>query len=269
MLRPRHGRWLVLTGAFLLQGCPQLLDDEFLSTAPSPSSSGPAPCTGACGVEVPPVPEPTDAGTPTPPPPPKPKPPKPPPSPDASVPPEPPPGPGEAPACWTVALNDSTHIADNNCLDIHGWNSAVVDEEDGDTSVTRTYADGKVCLAGQLDSEGWGMVYNLTFANDEPWNAATRGVSGLKIDVSGPNPPPQVEVIYTMDYTVDGNRDYCRALEPFVTATVPFASTHPGCSTSADSGTPDISALTHLRLHFPPGNSVRPFDFCLSISGAP
>jgi hypothetical protein len=168
------------------------------------------------------------------------------------------------PSCWTVVLNDSTQIADNNCLDIHGWNSAVVDEEDGDTSVTVSYREGQVCLTGQLDSEGWGMVYNFTFADDATWNAESRGVSGIELDVSGPTPLPEVEVIYT----VNGNQDFCHILEPFVTTSVPFSSAHPNCATSATGATPNVTALTHLRLHFPVGDTNRPYDFCLGIRGA-
>lgn len=159
-------------------------------------------------------------------------------------------------------MSANTHAASSNCLDIFGWNSSVVDEEDGNTTVTRSYSDGKVCFAGQLDSEGWGMVYNFTFADDATWNASTRGVSGMRLEVSGPNPPANVEVIYT----VNGNQDFCHALEPFVTSDVPFASAHPGCSTTG--ATPNVAALTHLRLHFPVGATSRPFDFCLGISGA-
>lgn len=160
-------------------------------------------------------------------------------------------------------MSDSTHIAANNCLDIFGWNSAVVDE-DTDSTVTRTYADGKVCFTGQLDDEGWGMVYNFTFADDATWNASTRGVSGMELEVSGPNPPPRVEVIYT----VNGNQDFCRAVEPLVTTTVPFSSTHPDCSTNTAAATPNVAALTHLRLHFPVGSDTRAFDFCVGLRGA-
>jgi hypothetical protein len=160
-----------------------------------------------------------------------------------------------------VTLSGSTQGAASNCLDIHGWNASIVDEEDGDTSVTRSYRDGKVCFVGQLDSEGWGMVYNFTFADEETWNASTRGVSGMKLEVSGPNPPERVEVIYT----VNGNEDFCHALEPFVTSSVPFSSAHPDCA--ANGATPNVTALTHLRLHLPVGDTPRPFDFCLGISG--
>jgi hypothetical protein len=256
IVRSTHGRWLALTGSFLLQGCPQLLDDDFLP-GPAPSNSGSAPCVGeGCGVESPGLPGPPDAGGP----PALPPPPPPPPGGDAG----PDAGATDVPSCWTVPLNDSTHIATNNCLDIFGWNSAVVDEDDGSTSVTRSYSDGKVCLSGQLDDEGWGMVYNFTFADDAAWNASTRGVSGMELEVSGPNPPTRVEVIYT----VNGNQDFCRAVEPFVTTIVPFAETHPDCSTNAGAATPDVTALTHLRLHFPVGTATRPYDFCLELRGA-
>lgn len=33
----------------------------------------------------------------------------------------------EGPACWVVQLNDTTHIADNNCLGIRGWNDVETD----------------------------------------------------------------------------------------------------------------------------------------------
>ncbi|MET0414298.1 MAG: hypothetical protein ABW217_23505 [Polyangiaceae bacterium] len=253
-----HGRWLALTGAFLLQGCPQLLDDNFLP-APAPSGSGPAPCVGErCDVEIPPLPGARDAGGPPAPPP------RPPPGTrgdDASVPLDA--GATAVPSCWTVLLNDSTHSAANNCLDIFGWNNAVVDEDTA-SSVTRTYADGKVCLSGQLDDEGWGMVYNFTFADDAAWNPSARGVSGIELEVSGPNPPASAEVIYT----VNGNQDFCRAVEPFVTTTVPFSSTHPDCSTNAAAATPNVAALTHLRLHLPVGTTPRAYDFCLGLRGA-
>jgi hypothetical protein len=263
-MRSRHGRWLGLS-ALLLQGCPQLLDDDFSMAAPD---GGLEPCKGPrCAKEAPggnqPAPTaPTDGGTrraPTP-------------APSPSMPMSPgdaaapslDAGPSAAPSCWTVALNASTHTTASNCLDIHGWNSAVVDETTA-TTLTTSYANGKVCFEGALATQGWGIVYNFTFADTATWNAATRGVAGLDLEVTGSTPPPKLEVIYT----VNGNQDFCRELQPVVSANVPFSSTHPDCSTNAASPVPDPTALTHLRLHFPVAATTRPFDFCLGIRAAP
>ena len=261
-MRSNHGRWLGL-GALLLQGCPQLLKDDFSMAAPD---GGHEPCKGPrCATET------HGSVTSSPAPPPD----------GGSAPPPPrtpgmPASPGDAatsppdatataaPSCWALALNASTHTTASNCLDIHGWNSAVVDET-SETTLTTSYANGKVCLQGQLATEGWGIVYNLTFADTAPWDAATHGVSGFELEVSGPTAPPKVEVIYT----VNGNQDFCRELQPVVSATVPFSSTHPDCSTAPAAAAPDRTALTHLRLHFPVSASARAFDFCLGIRAAP
>jgi hypothetical protein len=132
-----------------------------------------------------------------------------------------------------------------------------------DTTIDVSYAGGRVCFDGHVDTQGWGAVYNFTFANEQAWNAATRGVSGIALDVSGPTPAPRVEVIYTSN-----GDDFCRVFAPFDSVGVPFASAHPDCSTTA-TGVPDPTALTFLRLHWPVVASPYDFDFCLGIRGLP
>jgi hypothetical protein len=262
IVRSNHGRWLGPV-ALLLQGCPQLLDDQFSVAEPckGPACTDERPGDEQPGDETPDAP---DGGTP---PPPRAKPPAMALSPGdagASPAPGPAPGGGATAACWAIALNDSTHTTAGNCLDIHGWNRAVVDETTATTLAT-SYRDGKVCFAGELSTQGWGIVYNFTFADDATWNAATRGVAGIQLEVSGPTPPPKVEVIYT----VNGNRDFCRELQPVTNATVPFSSTHPDCATGPAGDVPDNTALTHLRLHIPVSSTTRAFDFCLGLRAAP
>jgi hypothetical protein len=165
------------------------------------------------------------------------------------------------PSCWAITLSDTTHSATSNCLNIQGWNNAVSDP-DSNTSVEVSYANGNVCFDGHIDSKGWGAVYSLTFANEQVWNAATRGVTGFDLEVSGPAPAPRVEVIYT------SGSDFCRLVAPLTSVSVPFASTHPGCSTTA-SAVPNPETLTFLRLHWPIAASQYDFDFCLGLRARP
>jgi hypothetical protein len=170
----------------------------------------------------------------------------------------------EGPACWVVQLNDTTHIASNNCLGIHGWNDVETDPDSAGSSLTLTYQNGDVCFAGTTAPDGWG-VYSLTFANQSDWNAANLGVNGFELEMAGPLLPAELDLVYT----VSGNDDYCRTITPAPTVTIPFASAHPDCSTNASSGAPDPTRLTHLRLVWPPAASAYSFDFCLELRAVP
>jgi hypothetical protein len=170
-----------------------------------------------------------------------------------------------APPCWVVQLNDTTHIADNNCLGIRGWNDVETDPSSAQTSVALSYRNGDVCFAGTIAPGGWGAVYSLTFANESNWNAANLGVNGFEFEMTGPLLPNRLEVIYTD--SVEG--DHCRIITPAPTVTVPFDSAHPGCSTDASRGAPDPTRLTDLRLHWPAAASAYDFDFCLELGAVP
>jgi hypothetical protein len=173
--------------------------------------------------------------------------------------------PSAVPACWVVQLNDTTHIASNNCLGIHGWNDVEIDPDSAGSSNTLTYQNGDVCFAGTIAPGGWGSVYSLTFADQSDWNAANLGVSGFELKMAGPILPAELD----LKYTASGNDDYCRTITPASTVTIPFASAHPNCSTNASSGAPDPTRLTYLRLVWPPASSAYDFDFCLELRAIP
>jgi hypothetical protein len=175
--------------------------------------------------------------------------------PDASV---------EPPDCWSLKLNGSTHGESDNCLDINGWNQVETDPETPDTEVDTTYEDDGVCFTGTIVNEGWGAIYNLTFNDTDPWDAVSRGVGGFELDAVGENLPPQMRVIYSDDNA----GDFCRNITPAAAVQVPFASAHPGCSTSSSSVT-DAVDLTHIRLTMLPAASDYAIDFCLGIRAIP
>lgn len=168
------------------------------------------------------------------------------------------------PACWLIGLEDSTHSASDNCLGINGWNAVETDPA-SNTTVSTTYDDGTVCFTGTIDNVGWGAVYNLTL-NDPPnsWDALARGVGGFRFEASGAPLPPEIEV----KYTDKSSGDYCRIITPGPAVEVPFASAHPGCSTTSSSVT-DAVDLTFIRLVFPPEESDYAIDFCLGIRAMP
>ncbi len=190
-------------------------------------------------------------------------------SPDASSPEEPPAVLGAdasaGPDCWVVVLNDSTHIADNNCLGVHGWN-AVETDPSTDTTVAVSYEDGNVCFSGSIldDSGSWGAVYSLTLANGAFWNAEALGVGGFQLEATGASLPPRVEVIYTT-----GDGDFCRVITPAAAVAVPFDTTHRDCDTGAGLAVPDPSQVSYLRLHVPIASDEYALDFCLRIRAIP
>lgn len=168
-----------------------------------------------------------------------------------------------SPDCWLLKLDDTTHQASDNCLGINGWNQIETDPASA-SAVSLSYEDDGVCFTGTIDNIGWGAVYNLTFNDTNPWDADTRGVGGFQLDASGESLPPQIEVVYT-DASAG---DFCRVITPAEALEVPFASAHPGCSTSSSSVT-DAVDLTHIRLVFPIAASDYAIDFCLVIRAIP
>ena len=165
------------------------------------------------------------------------------------------------PDCWVVTLNDETHIAANNCLDIYGWNAV---EVEGSTVAT-SYQDGQVCFDGTIGTTGWGAVYNLTLADDNPWDGATPGVGGFQFAMTGATLPSSLQIKYTQS----GAGDFCRAITPGPAVQVPFSSAHPSCSTDPEADTPDASALTYIRVVFLPQSSAYDIDFCMQIRAIP
>jgi hypothetical protein len=189
-------------------------------------------------------------------------------TPDAST--EPPPvvlnaDASAGPDCWVVVLNDSTHIVDNNCLGVYGWN-AVETDPDTDSEVTLSYENGGVCFAGTIvaEDDSWGAVYNLTLADGANWNAETLGVGGFQLEASGASLPPRAEVIYT-----SSGSDYCRAITPAAAVSVPFDTTHPGCDTGTGLPVPNAAAVSFLRLHLPTAADDYALDFCLRVRAVP
>jgi hypothetical protein len=176
----------------------------------------------------------------------------------------------DPPDCWVVKLDDSVHVASDNCLGIKGWNDVV---NGAGSDVDNSYEDDDVCLAGTVSSDDWGAVYNLTL-NDpdpsdedvDPWDAAALGVGGFQLEMEGESLPPEIQV----KYTDASSGDYCRVITPAsgMPVSVPFANAHPGCATSSSSVT-DASDLTFIRLVFPPEASDYDIDFCLSIRAIP
>lgn len=166
-------------------------------------------------------------------------------------------------SCWTLDLTSSTQDNANNCVGIDGWNAAVFQAP---SSLTASYQDGDVCLSGSIGTSGWGAVFNLTFNGDEDgsWDATTAGVTGFELGATGSALPPSLQVIYSV-----GTDDYCRAIVPSGLISVPFTSTHPGCSTDSSSGTPDRTQLSVLRLTFPVLSSTYNVNFCLQIRALP
>lgn len=256
--------WLGVAGGLLLQGCPQLIDDDFLTV--EPVTVGDAGCK-SCGGDIPKGHQSTNDGGTS--------------QTDASIdgPPDEPPGeetdagardaasetpPGDTPSCWTLDLTDSTHDSSSNCLGIHGWNTV---EVEAPTAVAVTYEGGKVCFDGQIARapDSWGAVYSLTFANQNSWNAAEQGVTGFALDVSGPTPATEVRVIYTSG----SGSDYCRVVKPLTSTSVPFDTTHPNCATDPSAPVPSPTALKFLRLAFIPKPAPYTIDFCLGIRALP
>jgi len=182
-------------------------------------------------------------------------------APDASV---APPESDSIPACWTIGLDDATHVASDNCLGINGWNAVETDPSTLDTTVSTSYSDDRVCFTGSIDNAGWGAVYNLTLNDTDPWNAASLGVGGFELAFVGTSLPPQMQV----KYTDDSSGDYCRVITPAASVEVPFSIAHPGCSTSSSSVS-DATDLTYIRLVMPAAASSYAIDFCLDIRAIP
>jgi hypothetical protein len=168
------------------------------------------------------------------------------------------------PDCWVVDLSDPTHDATGNCLDIHGWNEVVTDATTTPaTAITRTYQGGSICLQGTIEPGGWGAVYNLTFANEGPWDAASFGVGGFRLAASGEALPPQIKVVYT------ASSDFCRLVTPTADTRIPFSSAHPNCAGTPGAGVPNASSLEYLRLAILPQATAYAVDFCLQIRAIP
>ena len=168
------------------------------------------------------------------------------------------------PACWTIALEDDTHVASDNCLGINGWNAVETDPLAPATSLGTSYSDGEVCFTGSIANSGWGAVYNLTLDDTDPWNAVAAGVGGFELQATGASLPPQMQ----LKYTDDSAGDFCSVITPAASVEVPFSNAHPGCSTSSSSVT-DAIDLTYIRLVFPPAASAYAVDFCLGIRAIP
>jgi len=164
--------------------------------------------------------------------------------------------------CWLIGLEDTTHVASDNCLGINGWND-VTNDADSDVDNT-SYADDRVCFTGTVASGDWGAVFNLTLDDTDPWNAVALGVSGFQLEAEGASLPPEIQVIYTDDSA----GDFCRQITPAAAVEVPFSSAHPDCSTSSSTVT-DATDLTFIRLVLPATASDYAVDFCLGIRAIP
>jgi hypothetical protein len=267
-------RWTVrvplsVAGFALLAGCPQLLEDGFeTSSRAGTPEGGQGTCTeercvvtqGDASIAPPVVPL-RDAGEPDPPPS----------TPDADTSVASPDAGGSVdsapdattapPSCRTLVLSDTTHSSSDNCVGIYGWNDSV---SDTGSSVATTYQDGKVCFAGRIGTSGWGAAYNFTFANQNDWNAASYGVTGLEFTASGPQPPAEMKVFFT-----DSQGDTCHSIAPQGAVGVPFTSAHPNCSTNASERTPILSTLSYMALTWRPAASAYDFDFCVRIRALP
>jgi hypothetical protein len=150
--------------------------------------------------------------------------------------------------------------APENCLGIYGWNAVVNDETSGaQSSVSASYRNGNVCLSGTVDKDGWGAIFNLTFANENVWNAATRGVSGFKFRVTA-RMPPNMQITYQ---NIGAGDDYCRNVVPSENVVIPFNVAHPNCSTDPASPSPDGTQLTLLRIGFLPTSADYDLDLCI------
>jgi hypothetical protein len=171
---------------------------------------------------------------------------------------------GLGPDCWVVAVNDPTQDAADNCLGIYGWNEVVTDTDATPlTSITRSYEGGSICMVGTIQPVGWGAVYNLTFADEAGWDAASRGVGGFRLAASGAALPPAIKVVYT------ASSDFCRVVTPSADTRIPFSSAHPNCTGTPGAGVPNASSLEYLRLALLPGTTAYPVDFCLQIRAIP
>jgi hypothetical protein len=170
---------------------------------------------------------------------------------------------GAEPDCRVVHLTDSTHRAADNCVGIGGWNEVVTDPSTAST-MSLSYRDGNVCFLGTVVPVGWGAVYNLTFANEDAWNATDFEVGGLQLDATGPSLPPEIEVIFT-----DDEADFCLVVTPTASTLIPFESAHEECATDPDLDTLDATALFFLRLHLPIATATYDVDFCLRIRAIP
>jgi hypothetical protein len=170
--------------------------------------------------------------------------------------------PGTDNPCWRIPLSGATtpQASPGNCLEIWGWNAVVNDETAGAVStVTASYRNGNVCFAGTIDKDGWGAIFNLTFANDAIWDAAAHGVSGFKFGMTA-RIPPNLQVTYQ---DIGAGDDFCRDVVPASSVVIPFNVTHPDCSTSSTAPTPDLTQLTHLRIGFLPTSANYDLDVCI------
>lgn len=161
--------------------------------------------------------------------------------------------------CRTFNLTATTQDGASNCVGVYGWNDIETDPESS-TLVDLSYSDGQACFTGTIDSEGWGAVYNLTFANTSPWNAEAQQVTGFEVTTSGAELPPSLQIKYSST-----SGDFCTTITPGTAVEVPFDGAQP-CSGSAT--VPDASGLTFLRVIFPVPSSYA-IDFCLGLRALP
>jgi hypothetical protein len=167
------------------------------------------------------------------------------------------------PDCRVVALTSRNHRAADNCVGVYGWNEIVTDPSTAST-VSQGYRDSNVCFVGTIVPSGWGAVYNLTFANENAWNATSFDVDGFELAALGPGLPPKLEVIIE----ADDQAEFCRTVTPAASVLIPFDSAREDCD-APKPGTLDPTALFVLRLHFPIATTEYDLDFCLRIRALP
>ena len=167
-------------------------------------------------------------------------------------------GGAEAP-CWTLELEAINYGSASNCVGVYGAGNVVVDTG---TSLDLTYDDGDPCFSGAVSSNGWGAVYELTFAGgddgDTVWNADAAGVTGFEFALRGDEQPSSLRVLYKDPSGVDN----CHVIGSGTTS-VPFSIAHPDCDNSG--ATVDSDRMVELILAFPVGSGSYDVDFCVQI----
>ena len=158
--------------------------------------------------------------------------------------------------CRVLKPGDTGWIdASSNCVAFQGASWTFGDDESG-ASITASYSDEKICLAGT--TAGWGVFFQQQFNASAAYDAVANAVSGLRFALTGACVPDEMRIlIHTLE------SEYCKMIYGPGVHDVLFSDTHPDCSTSAGAATPELSELTLFSVHITAPNGVAPFDFCI------
>ena len=162
-------------------------------------------------------------------------------------------------ACRTIEVTGTNYASTSNCLGLYGSGNLIMDTG---TTLELSFDEGDPCFSGGVSSNGWGAVYELTFAGgdngDTFWSAPNAGVSGFEFAYRGSGQPSALRILYKDPSGIDN----CNVIGPGTTS-VPFSAAHPDCDGSG--ATVDTTRLVELILVFPVGSGSYDVDFCVQI----